>query len=133
MKNIGLNLIKDLMISILIVASIILILSIVLYDKIPLSKVIPESEEYTLTNEMQEDLVSVNQEDENIQVVTTYHIDAADLKKYEKTKEYNKGKKNPFAEESITSNNATVNGNNVNSIEPSNNNSTNFYDDDGTK
>ena len=53
MKKFNLNLIKDLIISILIVACIVLILSVVLYDKISLSKVIPEAEEYTLTNEME--------------------------------------------------------------------------------
>ena len=75
-----------------------------------------------------------NQGDDNTQIITTYHIDAADLKKYEKTKEYNKGKKNPFAEEIITSsNNSIVNGSNNSIEEPSTNNSTNFYDDDGTK
>lgn len=132
MKKISIDLIKDLIISILIVAAIILVISVTFYDKISLSKVIPESEEYVLSNEMQEDLAS-NVLEDNTQIVTTYYIDAADLKKYEKSKEYNKGKKNPFAVESeATGNNTIGNGNNT-TQNPSSNSSTNFYDDDGTK
>lgn len=132
MKKINMDLIKDLIISILIVACIILVVSVVFYDKISLSKVIPKSEEYTLSNEMQEDL-EVGALEESTNVVTTYYIDAADLKKYEKSKEYNKGKKNPFADESeVTTGNITASGNNM-TEEPSSNNSTNFYNDDGTK
>lgn len=132
MENDKFSIIKDIIISILIVVTILLIISIIFYDKISLSKVIPEAEEYTLSDEMQKDL-DEGKEEETKQIVTTYYIDAADLKKYEKNKEYNKGKKNPFAEVS-TSGGTSTNGNNTSSSENNDSkNSENFYDDDGTK
>lgn len=132
MEKANISIVKDFIISILIVICIILVISVTFYNKISLSKVIPEAEEYVLTEDMEDDLKQAVLE-ENTQIVTTYHIDAADLKKYEQTKEYDKGKKNPFAAESTSENqNTTVaTGNSV--TEPSSNNSTNFYDDDGTK
>ena len=128
MKKINTDLIKDLIISILIVICITLVVSIIFYDSIALSKVIPQSEQYELSDEMQNDLKET-QVDKSKNIVTTYHIDAADLKKYEKTNEYNKGKQNPFAQESVdVSNNTIINGDsNSSSI------STNFYEDEGIK
>ena len=131
------EIIKDLIISILIVICIIVVLSVIFYDKISLSRVIPESEEYLLTEEMQEGIEDSTLEEAK-EVVTKYYIDAADLKKYEKTKEYNKGKKNPFAEEAVSNNkdntnNTNINSNDTSSNTDSDNNSENFYEDDGTK
>lgn len=135
MENDKFSIIKDIIISILIVVTILLIISIIFYDKISLSKVIPEAEEYTLSDEMQKDL-DEGKEEETKQIVTTYYIDAVDLKNYEKNKEYNKGKKNPFAELS-TSNGTSTSENNTSSSENNSNNNNknneNFYDDDGTK
>lgn len=126
----GISLIGDFIISIVIVICILAILSVFFYDKVSLSKVIPESEEYTLTKEMEQEI-----EDESLEeikeVVTQYYIDASDLKKYEKTKEYNKGKKNPFAVEEVNSDNSITNSTSDNNL--SNNESENFYEDDGTK
>ena len=129
MKNI--EIIKDLIISILIVICIVVALSMFFYDKISLTKIIPESEEYLLTEEMQE---SINDDslEEIEEVVTKYYIDAADLKKYEKTKEYNKGKKNPFSA-TATSPDASTNSNSSNSSNADKNDSEHFYEDDGTK
>lgn len=126
--------IKDLIISILIVVCIVVILSVIFYDKISLSKVIPESEDYLLSEEMQQGIEDSASEEEK-EVVTKYYIDAADLKKYEKTKEYNKGKKNPFAEEATPTDNTTTNETTSNdNIENSNtSDSGHFYEDDGTK
>jgi len=132
MKKINTDLIKDLIISILIVICIALVISVIFYDKVALTKVIPESEEYMMTEEMQDNL-NETAADEAKEIITTYYIDAADLKKYEKTKEYNKGKQNPFAAEidnTISTN--IVNGNNIDS-NGSTSTSTNFYEDDGTK
>ena len=55
MKEFNINLIKDLIISLLIVVAIVLVLSVIFYDEISLSKVIPESEEYILPEDMQEE------------------------------------------------------------------------------
>lgn len=133
MKKINIDLIKDLIISILIVICIALVISVIFYNKIPLNKVIPESQEYALTSEMQEALNESHTE-EATEVVTTYYIDAADLKKFESTKEYDKGKKNPFAEESDSSEiENTVNTNSIDSNTSTSSTNSNFYEDDGTK
>lgn len=131
MKKINIDLIKDLIISILIVICIALVISIISYNKISLSKVIPESQEYILSSEMQEDL-NKSHTDEATEVVKTYYIDAADLRKYESTKEYDKGKKNPFAVESDSSENENI-ANNIDSNGSTSSPNTNFYEDDGTK
>ena len=118
------EIIKDLIISILIVVCIFVILSVIFYDKISLGKVIPESEDYVLTEEMQ-DGINDSILEETKEVVTKYKIDAADLKKYEKTNEYNKGKKNPFAAEEVPSD-TTLDNTTNNNTSSSNNESTNL-------
>ena len=129
MKNYVIEVIKDLIISVLIIICIIVILSIIFYDKISLSKVIPEAEEYFLTEEMQQEIEDTDLEEAQ-EVIVNYYIDAKDLKKYEKTNEYNKGKSNPFAAESYDA------GKPINAVDgTSSNNSTNnnFYKDEGIK
>lgn len=125
MKNYVTEIIKDLIISILIIICIIIILSLVLYDKIAITRVIPETEQYFLTEEMEEEIENSKIE-ETQETVTTYYIDASDLRKYEKTNEYVKGKSNPF---SMSSEDAGE----VNSNSSSNTNNNGFYEDDGTK
>lgn len=133
MKKINIDLIKDIIISILILISIVLIVSVIFYNKNPLNKVIPESQEYALASEMQEAL-NESYIDESTEVVTTYYIDAADLKKFESTKEYDKGKKNPFAVESDSSEIGNIaDTNNIDSNASTSSTNSNFYDDDGTK
>lgn len=121
------EIIKDLIISLLIVACIGIILSMIFYDKIAIGKVIPEAENYTLSAEMRKELENSKLNDAE-EVIVNYYIDASDLKKYEKTNEYIKGKSNPFAA--------------VSDLEIENNTSSNvnqntgtggFYEDDGTK
>lgn len=125
MKNYVTEIIKDLIISILIIICIIIILSLVLYDKIAITRVIPETEQYFLTEEMEEEIENSKIE-ETQETVTTYYIDASDLRKYEKTNEYVKGKSNPFSMSSEDSGD-------VNSNSSSNTNNKGFYEDDGTK
>ena len=133
MNKMNTDLIKDVVISILIVICIILIISIIFYNKLSFNKVIPEAEEYALPDEMLEDLNSSYTEDAT-QIVTTYYIDAADLKKYERTKEYNKGKQNPFAEESIAVEGESTLGDSTNdSTSTKTSENTNFYEDKGIK
>ena len=134
------DLIKNIGISILVIIALILLITVVSYNKIAIGKVIPKVEEYQLDNEMKNELES-DETDENSEIITTYEIDASDLKQYEKTKKYNKGKANPFAEESSSSsseNNSTTSDENSSSSSKSDNNnnrssSKGFYDDDGTK
>lgn len=132
MKGQALEVIKDLIVSILIVICIGIILSIIFYDDIAIGKVIPEAEEYALTTEMQNDLQNSNLDDAE-EIVINYYIDASDLKKYEKTNQYVKGKSNPFAEisENEIGNNSTTGDNNESSN--SGTGQGGFYEDDGSK
>lgn len=124
----GAKIIKDFILSMLIVICVIIILCLIFYDDISLNKFIPESQEYSLTEEISKEMEE-NDFEGMKEVVTKYYIDASDLKKYEKTNEYNKGKKNPFAvEETPTANNIIDSNNNTSS--GIKNNSTSFYDDD---
>lgn len=129
MKIFNFDIIKDLIISILIVVAILLIVSVIFYDDISLSKTIPETQEYAMTDEMKEELNYSYKEDTQ-ETITTYRIDASDLKKYEKTNQYVKGKKNPFAVESDIAEDATINGI-ISDGETSS--SGGFYEDEGIK
>ena len=117
------GIIKNLIISILVIIGLILILSLIFYDKIALSREIPEVDEYYLTEEMQDEIEEGNLDDAE-EVVINYHIDAADLKKYENNNEYFYGKNHPFA---VTSEYTEDNEEN------SNKGQSGFYEDDGTK
>lgn len=137
MKGQTIEIIKDLIVSILIVVSIGIILSIIFYDDIALGKVIPEAEAYTLTAEMQNEL-EYSELDDAQEVIINYYIDASDLKKYETTNEYVKGKSNPFAEVSNTAtgnnNNNNNTGNNSSSLNTNNNTgNTGFYENNDIK
>lgn len=133
MKNINKELIKNIGIGILIIIAIILFLMIICYNKISIGRVIPTVEQYQLSDEIKSELES-EQTEENSEIITTYELDASDLKKYEKTKEYNKGKKNPFAaEETSTSNTSTEEKGTSETNESTSSTNTNFYEDDGTK
>lgn len=127
----GIELIKNIITSVLIIACIIIVLAVIFYDKISLIQVISESEDYVLTEKMSKELKDADLE-ETKEVIVNYYIDATDLKQYEKTNEYDKGKSNPFAavEESTAENNQDTNTNNTSST---NNSSGNFYQDDGLK
>ena len=129
------DLIKDIFISILILAAVVSVLGIIFYDDIPLSKVIPEEKNYMLSAQMKNELENTNLE-EFKEVVINYYIDGSDLNQYEKANEYVKGKSNPFApaqkndeNENTQDENTVNNSTNTNS----NNSSGNFYNDFGTK
>lgn len=119
------NIWRDLFISLLIVLFIILVIFIVSYNKLSINKIIPQSEDYLLSEKMQKD-IDEDKLEEAEEIVTTYYLDASDLKKYEKTNEYQKGKKNPFAlvSEDVSNSTTTSGGSST---------STGFYRDDGTK
>ena len=126
MKKEIVGIVKNLIISILIISCLIFGLSLVFYDKISLNKVLPQLEEYYLTEEMQKEIEGSNI-DETEEVIVKYHIDATDLKKYEKNNEYTKGKNHPFA---ITS---EYTQDNQESTSNTSNGQSGFYGDDGTK
>lgn len=126
MKEYISGVIKNLIISILVIACLLLILALVFYDKISLSKEISEVEEYYLTEEMQEEIETSELENSE-EVVINYHIDAADLKKNKDDFEYFEGKNHPFA---VTSDYTPPDDGT--STKP-NNGQGGFYEDDGIK
>ena len=135
------EIIKNITISILVVIAIMLLIITFSYNKISLSRVVPKVELYQLDDEIKQE-VEQEEENEQTEIVTTYELDATDLNYYEKTKEYDKGKKNPFApeptENSSSSGNQSEGGNSSSSDDDNGetekkSSSTNFYEDDGTK
>ena len=132
--------IKTVVIGILAIIALILIISIISYNKLSIRRVIPTVDSYKISDDLQNE-IKKEESSENSVTIVTYQLDATDLQYYEKTKEYNKGKKNPFAPEetSSASGNSTTSGGGSSNSETSgtegssSSSSTNFYDDDGTK
>ena len=89
------TIIKEGGIVILLLIAIALTLGIVFYDYIPDSKTLPAKvETHAFPEDVKEELQASLNEEQNI--VRTYYIDSADLSLYEATKDYDKGKVNPF-------------------------------------
>lgn len=122
------NIIKEMSISFLIVVSMILLIIIICYDKVSIGQVVPQIEEYNMSEEIKNE-ISKEINEEETEIITTYKIDASDLKQYEKTKEYNKGKRNPFSASTAEPGNSENNT----SSESNNSSSQGFYDDEGIK
>lgn len=116
--------IKEAGIVILLLISIILILGIIFYDYIPSSKTVPiKKQAYAIPEDIKEELNESITGGQNI--IRTYYIDSTDLDAYESSKEYNKGKANPFGDYTtnyITGGSNSSN-NNSNNTQSQNNNS----------
>ena len=125
------NLIKDIIISFLIIIAIILLIIVICYDKVSIGKVIPKIEEYKLSDDIKNE-IDIESADNQTEIVTTYQIDSSDLKQYEKTKEYNKGKRDPFAPDSGAAENE-ASEENKSSENNTNNSSSGFYPNEGIK
>lgn len=109
--------IKEIFIFLLLLVSVVLVLGVLFYDYVPNNKVVPTAlKPYQLTEDAQEELdKTINSSSENI--VKTYYIDSSDLSVYASTKDYNKGKVNPFEDytkESQTNSTNTTNTSNTN-------------------
>lgn len=106
------NIFKELIIVLLLVLAILLVLGVFLYDYIPMNKVVPKIEQYETANIIQEQIQeSINDTQEEMTPII-YEINNNDLKQYEKSKDYQKGKVNPFADTTV-SNMIDSNGNTV--------------------
>jgi len=118
------SIIKELILVLLLLVAILLLLGIFLYDYIPTNKVVPKIEQYQVPNAIKQELEeTINElEEETTQIV--YEIDGTDLKNYEKSKDYQKGKVNPFAQEATNTENTTSNGTNINNTTSTNNTNT---------
>lgn len=106
--------IKEIFIFLLLLLVIALVLGIMFYDYIPNNKTVPTAlKPYELTTEEQEELdETMTSSSENI--VKTYYIDSSDLSAYASTKNYNKGKVNPFEDYTQESTTNTTGNTNTN-------------------
>ncbi len=145
------SIIKEIIIILLLCLAIIVVLGLLLYDYVPMAKVVPEPVSYTTPEDVKEELVQAGEVDDN-QVIMTYEVNSSDLNNYEKIKNYNPGKANPFSSyqsqtnenENATDGNTTsttgstkdTTNANTNSNTTTNNSSSSgghFFQDKGTK
>lgn len=140
---------KEIIIFLLLCLAIILILGILLYEYIPMSKTVPNAVSYTTPAEVQEELASMDDLNEE-QVIMTYEVDSTDLNNYRRINDYQPGKANPFApaqttsDDNNTTGNTTTGGSTTNTNTNTNSNTTynpdaetssgeSFYPETGTK
>lgn len=89
--------IKEIFIILLLMVAILLVLGIMFYDYRPTTKKVPSKvAEYTLPEKMVEELEETIEASKTQNIVRTYRVDSHDLAVYENSKDYNKGKINPF-------------------------------------
>lgn len=119
------SVIKELIIVLLLLLAIVLVLGVFLYDYIPTNKIIPKVEQYQVPNSIKEELEQTVSEEEEQATQIVYEIDGTDLKNYEKSKDYQKGKVNPFAQDTQNTNPNNQTGNNNADNTNNNNNSNN--------
>lgn len=105
---------KEIVLILLLLMAILLLLGVFLYEYIPTNKVVPKTEQYQVPNSIKQELEQSVNELEEQQTQIVYEIDGTDLKNYEKSKDYQKGKVNPFAQDATGTQNTTSNGNNIN-------------------
>ena len=135
------SIIKEIIIVLLLLVAIVLALGVLFYEYIPTNKTVPSVAEYTTSETIKNEIE--NQVIDEQEVLVTYEITAQDLKTYEKTKDYKKGKANPFSTYVTTpagtndKNNVANTGDGNTSVSPSTGeespNGGTFYKDTGTK
>ncbi len=133
------SIIKEVIIILLLLVAIALILGIFFYDYIPTNKTVPSVQTYSTSEAIETELKEQVTEEEP--VLITYKITSDDLDGYTKTKDYKKGKVNPFStyENAVVDPNSvnTANGDNTNTNTNSVNKNTSsgktFYQSTGTK
>lgn len=105
------SIMREIIIVLLLIVAILLVLGVFLYDYIPTNKVVPKIEQYQAPESIKEELQQgVNETEEQITPII-YEINSSDLSIYEKSKDYKKGKVNPFSDSST--NTVTGNGSNT--------------------
>ena len=129
---------KEIVIVLLLIIAIALVLGVILYDYIPTGKIVPVIEAYEIPQNIKNEINENIQDTEN-ETIITYTIDENDLINYEKGKDYQKGKINPFSQyttkepveqNSTGSTNGNTNSNNSNN-NTNNQNSTNTVKQNG--
>lgn len=95
------TIIREIIITLLICLLILAVLGILLYNYSPNKKVIPEKVTYQASQEVKSE-INTEVQDDSDRIIKTYEITSTDLDKFEKSKEYNPGKADPFAAVSET-------------------------------
>ena len=92
------SVIKEVFIILLLIVAILLILGILFYQYMPTTKNVPSKvAEYTLPEEMEQELEETIEASETQNIVRTYRVEADELERAERADEYEKGKPNPFS------------------------------------
>jgi len=129
------SILKEIIIILLLLLAIVLALGVLFYDYIPANKIVPNVATYSTSESIKNELNEQITEDET--VLVTYEVTAGDLKNYEKTKDYKKGKQNPFStyQTQTPGGNNITNTNSIGASVQSNNTKSNttFYGNTGTK
>lgn len=125
------SIIKEIFIIVLLVIAILLILGILFYEYRPSTKKIPTAvAEYTLPQDMQEELDETIDSIGTQNIVQTYRVDSHDLDGYERSKDYEKGKPNPFS--AVKTSEDMTDTDNSNSVNTQNSTNTNQKPSNGT-
>lgn len=131
------SVIKEIIIVLFLLLAIILVLGVFLYDYIPTSKIVPKIEQYQVPNNIKEEIQNSINDTEEKQPQIVYEVNGQDLKNAEKSKDYQKGKVNPFSQnnEGNTAGNTTGDTTtNNNTVDTTNSNSVgNYLPQNGTK
>lgn len=90
------NISKEIIIILLLCLAIILVMFALLYSYIPMNIMLPEPISYTTPQDIQEELKTTSQVDED-EVILTYTLDTDDLNNYQRINDYRPGKTNPFS------------------------------------
>ena len=128
------SVIKEIIITLLLVFCILLIICVLLYGYIPSQKETPQAVKYSVTSAASSALKEAVTEE--TQVVLTYEVNATDLTNAEKINTYNPGKANPFSTFEPKEEEADENSSNSNSSSSSssskNSNNNNTADNSST-
>ncbi|MBR3002021.1 MAG: hypothetical protein IKF38_00375 [Clostridia bacterium] len=87
---------KELIIALLVIFATILLVGVCLYDFMPNNKIVPEEITYATSQDIKEQLKSVEGFSAD-EVLMTYSLNQADLDNYQITNDYRPGKTNPFS------------------------------------
>ena len=93
-----LKIIKEIFIYIILILLIALVFGILFYEQLPSNKIVPGKVQYTLPEKYEEELEKTLEDEEEQEILVTYTIEEEDLDRFEKNKEYNPGKVDPFAD-----------------------------------
>lgn len=116
------KIVKEIGIVLLLVIAIGGVLGVLFYEYRPSTKIVPIIEPYKVPNTIKEELDAIVKDIEQEKVEIVYEIDGTDLKNYEKSNDYQKGKVNPFSQASVSTPTNTIDTNNNNSNNNSNTN-----------